>query len=51
MVLAGIDILAHEELTFIERLRREAHDKGIRNEMRFEAMVFEKGFHGWLERE
>lgn len=49
LVNAGIDNLLHEELTFIDRLNREKAAKG--NDQRvFKSMVFEKGFHGWLDR-
>ena len=50
-VVGGIDILVHEQLTFIERLQRESHSKGQNSERKFEAIVFDKGFHGWLDRE
>ena len=51
LVVPGIDILVHEQLTFIERLQRESSADGPGEQRRFEAIVFEKGFHGWLERE
>lgn len=50
VVVAGIDILAGEQLEFVERVRgeleREGNEEGRR---RVEAKVFERGFHGWLE--
>ena len=50
-VIAGIDILAHEELSMVERLRGEIErdsdaDAGDR---RVQARVWDRGFHGWLE--
>ena len=51
LIVAGIDILAHEQLAFIERLRGEPHADEASAERKFEAIVFDKGFHGWLERE
>lgn len=48
-VVAGIDILAHEQLTFVERLRGELEKEEGSEDRRIEARVWEKGFHGWLE--
>jgi hypothetical protein len=52
-VIAAIDILAHEQLTFIERVKGEIEERGGENETgrRVVSKVFDKGFHGWLERE
>jgi acetyl esterase/lipase len=48
-IVAGIDILLHEQLTMIERLKTEFENEGERNEHNVEAMLVEKGFHGFLE--
>lgn len=57
-VVAGLDILLHEQLVFVERLRKEYGDDGAadvdqyghRDEgRRIEARVWERGFHGWIE--
>lgn len=48
-IAAGIDILLHEQLTLVERLRGELEAEGD-TERRIEIKVWEKGFHGWLER-
>lgn len=47
-VIAGIDILSHEQLTFVERMKRELEKEG-NTEQSVEAKVWDKGFHGWLE--
>lgn len=47
-VIAGIDILAHEQLTFVERVKVELEKEGDQ-ERRIEAKVWDRGFHGWLE--
>ncbi|KAK3697123.1 hypothetical protein LTR37_017619 [Vermiconidia calcicola] len=49
LIVAGIDILAHEELTFLERIRNERRARGQDERRRFDALVFDEGFHGWLE--
>jgi acetyl esterase/lipase len=49
LVVAGIDILVEEQCRFVERVKREGRERGL--ERRIEAVVFEEGFHGWLERE
>jgi hypothetical protein len=52
LVIAGIDILLHEQLTFVERVKRDFERKGISEaERRIVGKVYDKGFHGWLERE
>ncbi|KAJ4303668.1 hypothetical protein N0V90_002569 [Kalmusia sp. IMI 367209] len=48
LIIAGMDILAHEQLEFVERLRNES-GSGRAGEKRVEARVWDKGFHGWLE--
>lgn len=51
-VIAGIDILLHEELTMVERLKNDAAAETAQGrQRRIEGKVYEKGFHGWLERE
>lgn len=47
-VVAGIDILLHEQLTFVQRVEGELEKEGNTGQ-RIEALVVEKGFHGWLE--
>ncbi|KAL5392690.1 hypothetical protein DPSP01_000393 [Paraphaeosphaeria sporulosa] len=48
-VVAGIDILACEQLAFVERVRGELDKEGGSEERCVEARVWEEGFHGWLE--
>lgn len=48
MVVAGIDILVHEQEVFVERLRRESREMGL--EKRVEVLKIEEAFHGWMER-
>ena len=45
MVIAGINILVHEQETFVARVRRESMDRHL--EKRVE--VLKEGFHGWME--
>ncbi|KAF2108358.1 Alpha/Beta hydrolase protein [Lophiotrema nucula] len=49
VVVAGIDILAHEQLSFVERVQGELEGEGNPEGRRVEARVFERAFHGWLE--
>ena len=50
LIVPAIDILVHEQLTFIERIRRDLEGAdGSHRHRKFEAILFEKGFHGWLE--
>ena len=49
--VAGIDILTHEELAFIDRLQRETELETTCDPKRYEKIVFDNGFHGWLERQ
>lgn len=48
LIIAGIDILAHEQLTFVERVKKDIEEKG-EDGRRIEAKMYDKGFHGWLE--
>jgi acetyl esterase/lipase len=50
LIIAGIDILAHEQLTFVERVKKDIADRG-EIAKRIEGKLYDKGFHGWLERE
>jgi acetyl esterase/lipase len=51
MVVAGLDILVHEQTVFYERLKRESESPEHRDvPRRIERLTFKKGFHGWLER-
>jgi acetyl esterase/lipase len=47
-VAAGIDILLHEQLNFVQRVKDELQSER-NDEQRIEVLVEEKGFHGWLE--
>jgi acetyl esterase/lipase len=49
LIVAGIDILAHEQLTFVERVKKDITDRGQDGKKRIECKVYDKGFHGWLE--
>jgi hypothetical protein len=49
-VIAGVDILLQEQLSFVQRLKSDLEMVQNPQERRLEAKVFEKGFHGWLER-
>ena len=50
LIVAGIDILLYEQLAFVKRVREETVGEEERPEkLRIEALVVEKGFHGWLE--
>jgi acetyl esterase/lipase len=46
--LAGIDILLHEQLSLVERLRGEIDEDGDEGRV-VETLVIENGFHGFLE--
>lgn len=50
LVVPGIDILVHEQTTFIERLKEDAARDPEQSGRRFEVLYDEKGFHGYLER-
>ena len=51
LIVPAIDILVHEQLTFAERIKGEieADPNGKGKGRSFEAVVYEKGFHGWTE--
>jgi hypothetical protein len=49
-IVPMIDILVKEQLDFIERLKSELQSSEQTSNRRFETIIFEKGFHGWLER-
>lgn len=49
LIVPAIDILLHEQLSFVERLKRDVEGGRAGTGGRVESMVFEKGFHGWLE--
>ena len=46
-IIAAVDILLHEQLTFTERLSKEIEAEG--GARRLQRRVFKEGFHGWLE--
>lgn len=50
-IVAAVDILAHEQLTFVERLKRDIAESKEEVHTNVEARVWDKGFHAWLERE
>ncbi|CAO2654397.1 Nn.00g111300.m01.CDS01 [Neocucurbitaria sp. VM-36] len=47
-VVAGIDILANEQISMVERVRKEVEDSGEAKRV-VEVMFVENGFHGFLE--
>ncbi len=50
MVIPPIDILVHEQLTFVERVKDDIERLGKEGKGReVEAMVVDGAFHGWLE--
>ncbi|KFY65555.1 hypothetical protein V496_02498 [Pseudogymnoascus sp. VKM F-4515 (FW-2607)] len=49
MVVPGIDILAHEQITFIKRLNEEVAKDTKGHDRRFEMLYDDEGFHGYLE--
>lgn len=49
LVIPGIDILVHEQLSFVERVKAELKASGLEHERAVEGVVFEKAFHGWFE--
>ena len=50
-IVAGIDIVTHEQLTFVERVKAELNSNGQPTSKRtVEAVVFDNAFHGWFER-
>jgi hypothetical protein len=50
LIIPGIDILAHEQLVFVERVKKDIADRG-EDGRRIVGKLYDKGFHGWLERE
>lgn len=48
-IVGAIDILLHEQLTFIERLKRDVESADANGTRVIESIVFDNGFHGWLE--
>lgn len=48
LVVAGIDILVHEQLTFVERLKNDVAKSPKNASRRIEALYIDKGFHGYL---
>lgn len=51
MVVPGVDILVHEQIKFIQRLKEEGGKDAKGADRRFETLYDEKGFHGYLEGE
>lgn len=49
LIVPGIDVLVHEELTFVERVKTELKDAGLEDERSVEAVIFQNAFHGWFE--
>jgi hypothetical protein len=52
LIVPTIDMLVHEQLTFVERLKKDTKQNPTERGKgrRVEAVVIEKGFHGWIER-
>jgi len=48
-VVAGIDIVTHEQLSFIERVKSELDSSDQPSDRTLEAVVFDNAFHGWFE--
>jgi hypothetical protein len=48
LIVPTVDILLHEELTFVERLKKEAAgDPKKHSNRRLETLMIEGQFHGW----
>jgi acetyl esterase/lipase len=47
-IVAGIDILMHEQLILVQGIKKELELEG-NTDRSVEAKVWDKGFHGWLE--
>lgn len=50
MVISGIDLVVHEQMTFIQTLKEEGQRDPKEAGRRFEMLYDEKAFHGHLER-
>ena len=48
LVVPEMDILVHEQLTFVERVKKEIEEKRLDGRS-CEALYLEDAFHGWLE--
>jgi hypothetical protein len=48
LIVPGIDILVHEQLTFVERLKNDIEQNPMEKERgrSVKAVIFKKGFHG-----
>lgn len=51
LIVPALDILVHEQLSFVERVKKEINENGLdESEGRScEALYLEGAFHGWLE--
>lgn len=49
LMVAGIDSCVHEQLTFVERVKRDLAKAGLQSQRTVEAAVFDDLFHGWFE--
>lgn len=51
LIVLNIDILLHEQLPFVERLKKDIEQNPIEREKgkRVEGVAIENGFHGWIE--
>jgi hypothetical protein len=48
LIIPTVDILLHEQLTFVERLKKEtAEDPKKHSNRRLETLMIEGQFHGW----
>lgn len=55
MVIPEIDILLHEQQCFVQRVQQEIEEENLiqgatATKRSIRSIVFENGFHGWLER-
>jgi hypothetical protein len=52
LIVPSINIRVHEQLIFVERLKKDIEKNLIEREKekRVEGVAIENGFHGWIER-
>ncbi|KAH8677858.1 putative lipase/esterase family protein [Xylariales sp. PMI_506] len=49
LVIAGLDIVVHEQLTFVERIKEEMSRNPDYADRKVETLYMEKAFHGFLD--
>ncbi|KAF2667934.1 alpha/beta-hydrolase [Microthyrium microscopicum] len=49
LIIPTVDILLHEQLTFLERVQEEAAGNPKHKDRQFKAILIEGQFHGWAE--